>query len=243
MTLSGAFVRDVTIEVKLGVCSGGTGTITTPFGFQGAYTDPSGLVYLVNRYYDPSTDQFLSVDPDVAETGQPYAFTGDDPLNETDPLGLKGCGANIFCYLGSAYSKTNHGARRVAKAVEHSSVEHDLVDIPQDASYLSYWATYVTIEKAKELGSHVPGGTVAAEIVTAPLVPIEAAGLGGQSAGSLAKGESIYLEDIPGQPLFGHQTGGVALSQDLGNLLGSSVPTHMNFPGFNYFNHQTDFEW
>jgi hypothetical protein len=28
------------------------------------------------------------VDSDVAETGQPYAFTGDDPLNETDPLGL-----------------------------------------------------------------------------------------------------------------------------------------------------------
>jgi hypothetical protein len=42
----------------------------------------------VGRYYDPSTDQFISVDPDVAETGQPYAFTGDDPLNGTDPLGL-----------------------------------------------------------------------------------------------------------------------------------------------------------
>jgi hypothetical protein len=42
----------------------------------------------VDRYYDPSTDQFLSVDPDLAETGQPYAFTGDDPLNATDPLGL-----------------------------------------------------------------------------------------------------------------------------------------------------------
>jgi RHS repeat-associated protein len=41
-----------------------------------------------DRYYDPSTDQFLSVDPDLAETGQPYAFTGDDPLNATDPLGL-----------------------------------------------------------------------------------------------------------------------------------------------------------
>ena len=25
----------------------------------------------------------------VATTGQPYAFTGDDPLNSTDPLGLK----------------------------------------------------------------------------------------------------------------------------------------------------------
>ena len=36
---------------------------------------------LLGRYYDPSTDQFLSVDPDVADTGQAYAFTGDDPLN------------------------------------------------------------------------------------------------------------------------------------------------------------------
>ena len=42
----------------------------------------------MDRYYDPSTDQFLSVDPDLAETGQAYAFTGDDPLNATDPLGL-----------------------------------------------------------------------------------------------------------------------------------------------------------
>jgi hypothetical protein len=30
----------------------------------------------------------MSVDPDVAETGQPYAAFGDDPLNATDPLGL-----------------------------------------------------------------------------------------------------------------------------------------------------------
>jgi guanyl-specific ribonuclease Sa len=46
------------------------------------------LLSLVDRYYDPATDQFWSVDPKVAETGQPYAFTSDDPLNGTDPLGL-----------------------------------------------------------------------------------------------------------------------------------------------------------
>ena len=40
---------------------------------------------LVYRYYDPSTEQFLSIDPLVAETGQPYAFASDDPLNATDP--------------------------------------------------------------------------------------------------------------------------------------------------------------
>ena len=38
----------------------------TPFGFAGGYTDPTGLIYLINRYYDPATGQFLSVDPDVA---------------------------------------------------------------------------------------------------------------------------------------------------------------------------------
>jgi hypothetical protein len=43
---------------------------------------------VINRYYDPTTDQFLSIDPEVAETDQPYVYTGDDPLNEEDPLGL-----------------------------------------------------------------------------------------------------------------------------------------------------------
>jgi RHS repeat-associated protein len=65
-----------------------SGSKSTPFGFQGSYSDATGLIYLVDRYYDPSTAQFLSIDPDVAETGQPYAYTADDPLNKTDPTGL-----------------------------------------------------------------------------------------------------------------------------------------------------------
>jgi len=50
---------------------------------------PNASEGLVHRYYDPTTDQFLSIDPRVTSTGQPYAFTGDDPLNATDPLGLR----------------------------------------------------------------------------------------------------------------------------------------------------------
>lgn len=49
-------------------------------------------VYLRNRYYDPATGQFLTRDPLEAQTGQPYSYTGDDPLNATDPSGLCGVG-------------------------------------------------------------------------------------------------------------------------------------------------------
>ncbi len=43
---------------------------------------------LVGRYYDPATGQFLSVDPLVGKTEQAYAYTADDPVNGTDPMGL-----------------------------------------------------------------------------------------------------------------------------------------------------------
>ncbi len=69
--------------------TGGAASIT-PFGFQGTYTDATGLLYSINRFYDPATNQFISVDPDVQQTNQPYAFVNGDPLNATDPLGLQG---------------------------------------------------------------------------------------------------------------------------------------------------------
>jgi hypothetical protein len=48
----------------------------------------------------------------VAKTGQPYAFTGDDPLNETDPLGLKGwycVGGQSHYYQGNKYGAVGSG--------------------------------------------------------------------------------------------------------------------------------------
>jgi RHS repeat-associated protein len=59
----------------------GTGVSSNSFfGFAGGYTDATGLVYLVDRYYDPQTGQFLSVDPDVRVTGQSYSYARDDPV-------------------------------------------------------------------------------------------------------------------------------------------------------------------
>jgi RHS repeat-associated protein len=71
-----------------GVQTISSGSRVTPFGFQGSYTDSTGFTYLINRYYDPTTDQFLSIDADVGATDQPYVFTNDNPINEEDPLGL-----------------------------------------------------------------------------------------------------------------------------------------------------------
>ncbi len=44
-----------------------------PIGYAGGYRDAAiGLLYLIARYYDPTTGQFLSVDPLVAQTLTPY---------------------------------------------------------------------------------------------------------------------------------------------------------------------------
>lgn len=59
------------------------------FGFTGNWTDPdTGLLYLRARDYDPATGQFLTVDPAVDKTRQPYAYTGNNPVSRTDPTGL-----------------------------------------------------------------------------------------------------------------------------------------------------------
>jgi len=65
------------------------GTTTTPLGYDAQYTSAdTGLIYMRARVYDPSTAQFLSVDPLKATTGAPYYYAGDNPLNEADPTGL-----------------------------------------------------------------------------------------------------------------------------------------------------------
>jgi RHS repeat-associated protein len=66
-----------------------TGTATTPFLYAGQYQDPgTGFYYLRNRWYDPVTAQFLTIDPAVTQTQAPYTYTSDNPLNATDPSGL-----------------------------------------------------------------------------------------------------------------------------------------------------------
>jgi RHS repeat-associated protein len=65
-----------------------TGT-TSPFGYAGQYTDTeTGLQWLRAGYYDPTTAQFLTVDPLAAATGARYTYTRGNPITSADPTGL-----------------------------------------------------------------------------------------------------------------------------------------------------------
>lgn len=44
--------------------------------------------YLRARYFDPTTAQFLTRDPAVAQTMSPYGYVLGNPLNGIDPNGL-----------------------------------------------------------------------------------------------------------------------------------------------------------
>ena len=84
---------------------------SSPFQFAGQYLDnESGLYYLRARYYDPSIGQFITRDPAVARTRQPYAYVQDNPLNGIDPSGLMCIG---FCLpdLGTGWNWVANAAR------------------------------------------------------------------------------------------------------------------------------------
>jgi len=49
-----------------------------------------GVGYLNNRYHDPTLGHFITVDPIVGQTGQPYLYANGNPSTMSDPSGLFG---------------------------------------------------------------------------------------------------------------------------------------------------------
>jgi RHS repeat-associated protein len=72
-----------------GQVRGTANAMPTDHGFVGQIEDDTtGLNYLNARYQDPLTGVFLSVDPLVAKTGEPYIYGGGNPSTLADPTGL-----------------------------------------------------------------------------------------------------------------------------------------------------------
>lgn len=71
------------------------------------FRDPAtGLVYMRDRWYDPSTGSFLTPDPEgFADSSNLYAYCGGDPVNCTDPTGR----AASMSQSGWILATNNHG--------------------------------------------------------------------------------------------------------------------------------------
>src|SRR5258708_2223791 len=102
--------------------TGGLSAVT-PFGFAGGYTDPTGLIYLLARYYDPGTGQLISVDPAIAQSNAAYNYAGGNPVSEVDPN-------------GNVHFRTHHS---------------EFLDIPDGVDIDSYWNKTETNFIAKHL--------------------------------------------------------------------------------------------
>jgi RHS repeat-associated protein len=89
-----------------------TGTASTPLTYSGQVVDPTtGYQYVRARDYDPSTGQFLTVDPLVDVTYTPYAYVNNNPINGWDPSGDDSLGG----LLGAAIVATGAAIVFVAK--------------------------------------------------------------------------------------------------------------------------------
>jgi RHS repeat-associated protein len=82
--------------LPFGAHRGGRDDITeTDRGFLGQVEDPSGLVQVGARYYDPVTGKFISTDPMYDMTKpqslNPYTYALANPATYSDPTGLKAC--------------------------------------------------------------------------------------------------------------------------------------------------------
>ena len=155
---SGTITAGATYSAYGQVIAGGLSSIT-PFGYAGGYTDPTGLIYLVNRYYDSSTGQFLSVDPLVDLTDQPYQYVGGDPINGSDPLGLAlGLDLGVVCIgncgpKGSGYCPFGHTTNAPNSPCNGSGEVHSVV--PQ---YGYLCGTFVIVQLCIDVTSH--GGVI-----------------------------------------------------------------------------------
>ena len=78
--------------------------------------------------YDPGTGEFMSVDPDLAETDQPYAYAGDDPVNEGDPSGLHKCNLDPLSWGGCVENAVDTAAQNAFRSLVQPAVDEALTN-------------------------------------------------------------------------------------------------------------------
>lgn len=127
-----------------GAESSSTGTLKTALLFAQTYSDPAtGLLYAVHRFYDPNTAQFTSVDPIVSQTGEPYSYASDDPINDRDPNGS--CPWWFLCPVWSFGYNHSEAAQNIGTIAQ-------IVGIAVPIVGLVFTATGLVVDDAQLIG-------------------------------------------------------------------------------------------
>jgi hypothetical protein len=173
------------------------------------------------------------VDPEVAQTGEPYAYTEDDPVNAVDPLGLLGCSTLGFLGLSSACHKAVKNVKQNA---------HEALYV---ADTIRHTTAHIADNSVTEVKSHWRGelqiaGAVASTIAIVATGGAALAGEGSVAAAFLdtaSTGASITagVADAPGcfgdrgvsqlTSCIGTVTGGVTGSLGVFSRLGTFAPS------------------
>jgi RHS repeat-associated protein len=122
---------------------------SSPFRYAGQYTDTeSGLIWMRARYYDPASGQFLTRDPLLAVSREPYGYVYGNPINNTDPTGL-------WCALGENPNGSCRGSGAAKAVTDHvaGSMSGCIVVYCGSISIQYDWDTKTT----RTVTSHGPG--------------------------------------------------------------------------------------
>ena len=194
-----------------GSLTASTGTITNALQFGGQYRDgESSLYYRRARYYDSTTGQFLSSDPAVATTRQPYAYVNDNPLDNADPTGLYDC--------GWAFWNCVHPQNLI------NGDNRDFVNNFQNGGYMAIGVPLVLAGGIALAGLAPTTGATAVGIAGAVGAAIDSAVTGASIARVVAAGVVTLIGALVAKELFNPQNG-------RGELPGADVPqlNHMPF--------------
>jgi RHS repeat-associated protein len=121
-------------------------------GFVGGTNDPTALVHLGAREYDPGIGRFISVDPvqDMADPQQwnGYAYANNNPTTHADPSGTcipELCNAVIKGEMthdpvtGKPKRPIRRGADRPPRRTEADHTGHHRQALLQDPKWLVQW--------------------------------------------------------------------------------------------------------
>jgi hypothetical protein len=115
--------------------------------------------------YDPTTAQFLSVDPLVAVTRSPYGYVGGNPVNSGDPTGLCDWFAVLVCGVqGAAGVVHDHVIAPTIDLATHLCIGSSAT-CHTGANYISDWAQSTIPGARTALNSNDPNESFGSKVV------------------------------------------------------------------------------